>query len=114
VTESDAIFSGANAVDYSGYPDCRPEFIQAFEQLANVATRRAVEGAHVSIRAPIIHMSKAQIVRTGYELGVDFALTVSCYNADDGGRACGRCEACRLRRLGFTEAGLADPTRYAG
>jgi 7-cyano-7-deazaguanine synthase len=114
VTASDAIFSGANAVDYSGYPDCRPEFIAAFEQLANVATRRAVEGEPIAIRAPIIHLSKAEIVRTGYELGVDFALTVSCYNADPQGRACMRCEACRLRKLGFEEAGLPDPTRYAG
>jgi 7-cyano-7-deazaguanine synthase len=112
VTASDAIFTGANAVDYSGYPDCRPEFLNAFEALANLATRRAVEGAPVRIEAPIVRMSKAEIVRTGYELGVDFALTVSCYNADAGGRACNRCDACRFRREGFEQAGLADPTRY--
>lgn len=112
VTASDAIFTGVNAVDYSGYPDCRPEFLAAFERVANLATRRAVEGEPVSIQAPIVHMAKAQIVRTGYELGVDFALTVSCYDADAAGRACGRCEACRIRRRGFAEAGIADPTRY--
>jgi 7-cyano-7-deazaguanine synthase len=112
VVRADAVFTGANAVDYSGYPDCRPEFIAAFETLANLATKRAVEGEPLRIRAPIVHMSKAQIVRTGTELGVDFSLTVSCYNADADGRACARCEACRLRRLGFEEAGLPDPTRY--
>lgn len=113
VTGSDAIFTGANAVDYSGYPDCRPEYLAAFEKLANLATRRAVEGRPVEIKAPIVHMSKADIVRRGHELGVDFSLTVSCYNADPEGRACGRCEACRLRREGFHQAGIADPTRYA-
>jgi len=112
VRDADAIFTGANAVDYSGYPDCRPEFIAAFEKLANLATKRAVEGSPVSIRAPIVHMSKADIVRAGTELGVDFSLTVSCYDADDGGGACGRCDACRLRRDGFSAAGVADPTRY--
>ncbi len=112
VREADAIFTGANAVDYSGYPDCRPEFIAAFERLANVATKRAVEGSPVAIRAPIVHMSKADIVRTGGELGVDFSMTVSCYDADAEGRACGRCEACRLRREGFAAAGVTDPTRY--
>jgi 7-cyano-7-deazaguanine synthase len=114
VTGSDAIFTGANAVDYSGYPDCRPEYLAAFEKLANLATRRAVEGEPVAIRAPIVHLSKADIVRRGAELGVDFSLTVSCYNADDEGRACARCEACRLRREGFRLAGVEDPTRYAG
>ena len=112
VTESDAIFTGANAVDYSGYPDCRPEFLAAFERLANLATRRAVEGAPIRVLAPIVRMSKAEIVRQGYELGVDFALTVSCYNADKAGRACGACDACRFRREGFEGAGIADPTRY--
>lgn len=112
VTRADAIFTGANAVDYSGYPDCRPQFIAAFEALANLATKRAVEGEPIEIRAPIVHMSKAEIARTGHELGVDFSLTVSCYNADAEGRACSRCEACRLRRLGFEEANLPDPTRY--
>jgi 7-cyano-7-deazaguanine synthase len=112
VTGSDAIFTGANAVDYSGYPDCRPEFLAAFETLANLATRRAVEGAPIRIEAPIVRMGKAEIVRQGYELGVDFALTVSCYNADGAGRACGACDACRFRREGFERAGIADPTRY--
>ena len=112
VTSSDAIFSGANAVDYSGYPDCRPEFIQSFEALANLATRRAVEGSRIRVQSPIVRMGKAEIVRTGYELGVDFALTVSCYNADASGRACGLCDACRFRRDGFERAGIPDPTRY--
>jgi 7-cyano-7-deazaguanine synthase len=112
VTGSDAIFTGANAVDYSGYPDCRPEFLAAFERLANLATKRAVEGAPVRIEAPIVSLTKAEIVRQGYELGVDFALTVSCYNADSAGRACAHCDACRFRREGFERAGIADPTRY--
>ena len=112
VRAADAIFTGANAVDYSGYPDCRPEFVAAFGNLANLATKRAVEGEPVAIRAPIIHMSKADIVRAGLGLGVDFAITVSCYDADAEGRACGRCDACRLRREGFAVAGVADPTRY--
>lgn len=112
VTASDAIFTGANAVDYSGYPDCRPEYLAAFEAMANLATRRAVEGEPISIKAPIVHMSKAEIVRHGHALGVDFSLTVSCYNADEEGRACARCESCRLRREGFAAAGIPDPTRY--
>ena len=112
VRDADAIFTGANAVDYSGYPDCRPEFIAAFEKLANVATKRAVEGSPVAIRAPVIHMSKAEIVRAGRGLGVDFSMTVSCYDADAEGRACGRCDACRLRREGFAAAGVPDPTHY--
>jgi 7-cyano-7-deazaguanine synthase len=112
VRAADAIFTGANAVDYSGYPDCRPEFIAAFETLANLATRRAVEGEPVSIRAPIVHMSKAEIVRAGRALGVDFSITVSCYDADAEGRACGSCDSCRLRSEGFAVAGVADPTRY--
>ena len=112
VTESDAIFTGANAVDYSGYPDCRPEFLAAFERLANLATKRAVEGAPIRIEAPIVKMSKAEIVRHGHELGVDFSLTVSCYNADAQGRACRACDACRFRREGFERAGIPDPTRY--
>jgi 7-cyano-7-deazaguanine synthase len=112
VSGADAIFSGANAVDYSGYPDCRPEFMAAFERLANLATRRAVEGAAIVVESPIIAMRKDEIVRQGHELGVDFSLTVSCYNADAGGRACGGCDACRFRRDGFERAGLADPTRY--
>ena len=112
VTASDAIFTGANAVDYSGYPDCRPEFLAAFEKLANLATRRAVEGEPIEVRAPIVRMTKADIVRRGHALGVDFALTVSCYNADAQGRACGRCDSCRFRREGFAGAGIPDPTRY--
>ena len=112
VTDSDAVFTGANAIDYSGYPDCRPEFLAAFERLANLATRRAVEGQPVRIEAPIVDLSKAEIVRRGHELGVDFALTVSCYNADAAGRACAHCDACRFRREGFEGAGIADPTRY--
>ena len=106
------IFCGVNAVDYSGYPDCRPEFIAQFERLANVATKAGVEGAGLRIHAPLLHLSKADIVREGLRLGVDFAQTVSCYNADASGRACGHCDACRLRAEGFTAAGVPDPTRY--
>lgn len=112
VTESDAIFTGANAVDYSGYPDCRPEYLAAFERMANLATRRAVEGEPIRIEAPIVAMGKAEIIRRGAALGVDFALTVSCYQADSAGRACGACDACRIRREGFAAAGIEDPTRY--
>jgi 7-cyano-7-deazaguanine synthase len=112
VTRSEAIFTGANAVDYSGYPDCRPEFVAAFEHLARLATKAAVEGTPMSIEAPIIAMSKADIVREGARLGVDFSITVSCYKADPQGLACGGCDACRLRRAGFADAGLSDPTRY--
>jgi 7-cyano-7-deazaguanine synthase len=112
VTASDAIYIGVNAVDYSGYPDCRPEFIDAFRVLARLATKRAVEGRGPRILAPLIGMSKAQIIRTGVHLGVDYALTVSCYAPDDEGRACGRCDSCRLRRAGFGEAGVPDPTLY--
>lgn len=107
------LFVGVNAVDYSGYPDCRPAFIEAFERLANVATKAGVEGAGLRLHAPLMRMSKADIVRAGIELGVDFALTVSCYQADESGLACGRCDACRLRAQGFEEAGVADVTRYA-
>jgi 7-cyano-7-deazaguanine synthase len=106
------IFIGANAVDYSGYPDCRPEFITAFERLANLATRAGVEGAGFRIRAPLMHWNKAEIIRRGAALGVDFALTLSCYDPDADGRACGRCDSCRLRAQGFTAAGIPDPTRY--
>ena len=104
----------ALTVDYSGYPDCRPEFMAAFEKLANLATRRAVEGAPISIETPIIGMGKDEIVRRGVALGVDFSLTVSCYSADTAGRACGHCDACRFRRAGFEKSGVADPTRYQG
>lgn len=107
------IFCGVNAVDYSGYPDCRPEFIEAFEKLANLATKAGVEGVGIRVHAPLQFMSKADIVREGVRLGVDFAQTVSCYQADDDGRACGHCDACRLRAQGFTDAGVPDPTRYA-
>jgi len=107
------IFIGVNAVDYSGYPDCRPEFVAAFERMANLATRAGVEDAvPLSIRAPLIHLSKSEIICRGQALGVDYALTVSCYQADAEGRACGRCDSCRLRREGFAAAGLPDPTRY--
>ena len=106
------LFCGVNAVDYSGYPDCRPEFVQAFEKLANLATKAGVEGAGIRVHAPLQFMSKADIVREGVRLGVDFAQTVSCYQADDDGRACGHCDACRLRAEGFAAAGVADPTRY--
>ena len=101
-----------DAVDYSGYPDCRPEYIAAFEAMANLATRAGVEGTPVRIEAPLIALSKADIIRTGLHLGVDYALTVSCYQADAAGRACGLCDSCRLRRAGFADAGVADPTRY--
>jgi len=107
------IFLGVNAVDYSGYPDCRPEFIAAFEVLANLATKAGVQGRGFTIHAPLLRMSKAEIVTRGLALGVDYAQTVSCYQADDEGHACGRCDACRLRAMGFNEAGLPDPTRYA-
>ena len=108
------IFCGVNAVDYSGYPDCRPEFIDAFQRLANLATQAGVEGAGIRVHAPLQHLSKADIVREGLRLGVDFAQTVSCYSADDRGRACGHCDACVLRADGFAAAGVADPTRYVG
>jgi 7-cyano-7-deazaguanine synthase len=113
VCEARDIYIGVNAVDYSGYPDCRPEFIEGFENLAAVATRSGVEGARFRIQAPLMTMSKGEIIRAGRALGVDYAATVSCYSADAQGRACGRCESCRLRREGFIAAGLADPTRYA-
>ncbi|MGE5626055.1 MAG: 7-cyano-7-deazaguanine synthase QueC [Bacillota bacterium] len=106
------IFIGVNAVDYSGYPDCRPEFIAAFEQVARLGTKAGVEGAGIRIHAPLVKLSKAEIVRLGAGLGVDYGLTVSCYTADEQGRACGVCDSCRLRRQGFTEAGLKDPTVY--
>jgi 7-cyano-7-deazaguanine synthase len=107
------IFIGVNAVDYSGYPDCRPQFIEAFERVANLATREGVEGRGFRIQAPLQNLSKAQIVQIGVQHGVDYGLTVSCYQADDDGRACGKCDSCRLRAAGFAAAGVADPTRYA-
>ena len=107
------IFVGVNAVDYSGYPDCRPEFIEAFEALANLATKAAVEGAKLNIHAPLISLTKAEIIRRGSALGVDYGTTISCYKADQQGRACGECDSCRLRKEGFAAAGVADPTPYA-
>lgn len=108
------IFIGVNAVDYSGYPDCRPEYVSAFEAMANLATRAGVEGNRLHIRAPLQLLSKSDIIRRGVELGVDYGLTVSCYKADDEGRACGVCDSCRLRQAGFISAGIADPTPYYG
>ncbi len=112
VLEAQHIFVGVNAVDYSGYPDCRPEFIESFENMANLATKAGVEGQKLKIETPLMTMSKAEIVKAGVKLGVDYSLTVSCYQADDEGRACGKCDSCRLRRQGFDQAGLSDPTRY--
>ncbi|MBL1264007.1 7-cyano-7-deazaguanine synthase QueC [Candidatus Methylomicrobium oryzae] len=106
------IFIGVNAVDYSGYPDCRPEFIAAFQKLADLATKAGVEGDHFTIHTPLISLSKADIIKTGLALGVDYSRTVSCYAADPDGRACGLCDACRLRKNGFAAAGIEDPTRY--
>lgn len=112
VVDGDAIFIGVNAVDYSGYPDCRPEFIEAFQTLAGLATKAGFEGHPLAIATPLMDLSKAQIIRQGLELGLDYGLTVSCYQADDQGRACGRCDSCRLRTQGFEQAGVADPTIY--
>jgi 7-cyano-7-deazaguanine synthase len=112
VLQAQDIFIGVNAVDYSGYPDCRPEYIEAFERMANLATKAAVEGARLTVHAPLLHMSKSEIIRHGNLLGVDYAQTVSCYQADEDGCACGACDSCRLRSAGFISACLADPTRY--
>ena len=112
VQGADDIFIGVNAIDYSGYPDCRPAYIEAFERMAKLATRAGVEGHELHIHAPLIEMSKAEIIATGAKLGVNYALTVSCYQADEQGRACGVCDSCRLRRDGFEAAGVLDPTRY--
>ena len=112
VMSSQDIFIGVNAVDYSGYPDCRPEFIEAYEVMANLATKAGVEGNHLTIHTPLIDKTKAEIVKIGDDLGVDYALTVSCYQANDQGEACGHCDSCQLRRKGFEDAGLTDPTRY--
>lgn len=112
VLEARDIFIGVNAVDYSGYPDCRPEFIEAFQQLANLATKAGVEGQKTLIHTPLIDLSKAEIIKKGLEMGVDYGRTVSCYSADAQGRACGSCDACRLRAAGFASLGIADPTRY--
>ncbi|MGA7181576.1 MAG: 7-cyano-7-deazaguanine synthase QueC [Thiobacillaceae bacterium] len=112
VLQASDIFIGINAVDYSGYPDCRPEYIYAFERMANLATKRAVEGNPIRIHAPLIDFSKAEIIQQGIALGVDYGQTISCYQVDAAGRACGRCESCRLRREGFMAAGVKDPTHY--
>jgi 7-cyano-7-deazaguanine synthase len=113
VLDAQEIFIGVNAVDYSGYPDCRPEFIAAYERMANLATRGGVNGTNpVRIRAPLLQLSKADIIRLGVSLGVDYTMTTSCYDPAADGRACGRCDACQLRRKGFSDAGVADPTRY--
>jgi 7-cyano-7-deazaguanine synthase len=112
VLGAEAIFIGVNALDYSGYPDCRPDFIAAFQQMANLATRVGVEGGVLKIATPLINMSKADIIRTGHALGVDYSVTVSCYQADMQGLACGKCDSCRFRRKGFAEAGVLDPTHY--
>ena len=109
---ADAIFIGVNAVDFSGYPDSRPEFIAAYEQMANLATRNGVTGEPFKIETPLIDLTKAEIIQQGTALGLDYALTVSCYQSDDDGRACGNCDSCHLRAKGFADAGLADPTRY--
>ncbi len=113
VVDADAIFIGVSAVDYSGYPDCRPEYIAAFENMANLATKRGVQGQSVKIVTPLINLSKAQTVELGVSLNVDYSMTVSCYQADEDGLACGVCDSCRLRKKGFEDAGIADPTRYA-
>jgi 7-cyano-7-deazaguanine synthase len=113
VLGADDIFIGVNAVDYSGYPDCRPEFIEAYQQMARLATKAGVEGGGMTIRTPLIDLTKAEIIRRGIELGVDYAITVSCYQADGEGQACGVCDSCRIRREGFSAAGIPDPTRYA-
>ncbi|MBA4143328.1 MAG: 7-cyano-7-deazaguanine synthase QueC [Nitrosospira sp.] len=112
VLGSNDIFIGVNVVDYSGYPDCRPEYIAAFGQMANLATKVAIEGARLSIHAPLMYLSKAQIIQQGIRLGLDYSLTVSCYRADDAGRACGICDSCRIRRAGFESAQVPDATRY--
>ncbi len=112
VLEAEAIFIGVNALDYSGYPDCRPAYIEAFNRMANLATRAGVEGRKISIETPLINLTKAEIIRRGLELGVDYGRTISCYQADSEGRACGVCDSCRLRSKGFAEAGVEDPTQY--
>jgi 7-cyano-7-deazaguanine synthase len=113
VLQASDIYIGVNAVDYSGYPDCRPEYIEAYQRMARLATKAAVEGAETTIHTPLIELTKAQIIQRGTKLGVDYSRTVSCYQADGEGRACGRCDSCRIRREGFRAAGVPDPTRYA-
>jgi 7-cyano-7-deazaguanine synthase len=112
VVEAEAIYIGVNAVDYSGYPDCRPAFIEAFQAMASLATKAGVEGSPISVETPLMHLSKAQIIQQGTALGLDYGLTVSCYQADENGNACGKCDSCRLRKQGFDEALVKDPTNY--
>ena len=112
VLDADALFIGVNSLDYSGYPDCRPEFIEAYVRMMNLATKKGVEGGEISLQTPLIHLSKAEIIKTGIRLGVDYSLTVSCYQADEDGAACGVCDSCLLRKAGFRDAGVEDPTRY--
>ena len=112
VVEAEAIYIGVNAVDYSGYPDCRPAFIEAFQTMANLATKAGVEGSPISVETPLMHLSKAQIIQQGTALGLDYGLTVSCYQADENGNACGKCDSCRLRSQGFEDALVKDPTNY--
>lgn len=106
------IFIGVNAIDYSGYPDCRPEYITAFEKMANLATKATIEGKKITLHTPLIHLSKGDIIRTGIALGIEYGATISCYQADESGQACGHCDSCRIRKAGFAAAGIADPTRY--
>ena len=113
VLGADDIFIGVNAVDYSGYPDCRPEFIEAYQQMARLATKAGVEGGEMTVHTPLIDLTKSEIIQTGMELGVDYSMTVSCYQADGEGQACGVCDSCRIRKEGFSAAGIPDPTRYA-
>lgn len=112
VLDADALFIGVNSVDYSGYPDCRPEFIEAYARMMNLATKKGVEGGEIVLKTPLIHLSKGEIIKTGTRFGVDYGLTVSCYQADEDGAACGACDSCLLRKAGFREAGIEDPTRY--
>lgn len=112
VLDADALFIGVNSLDYSGYPDCRPEFIEAYSNMMNLATKKGVEGGEIALKAPLIHLSKSEIIQTGTRFGVDYSLTVSCYQADETGAACGVCDSCRFRRQGFADAGIEDPTRY--
>lgn len=111
--QADSIFIGTSSVDYSGYPDCRPEYLAAFQNMANLATKQAIEGNPITIRAPLLHLNKAQTIQAGIKAGVDYSVTISCYQADTQGRACGRCDSCALRKKGFEQAGIADPTQYA-
>lgn len=112
VLDADALFIGVNSVDYLGYPDCRPEFIEAYARMMNLATKKGVEGGEIALKTPLIHLSKGEIIKTGTRFGVDYSLTVSCYQADGDGAACGACDSCLLRKAGFAEAGIKDPTRY--